>query len=158
MRRVALAEVFDRLEPAVTNIPGIRAFQAGLAVAYRELDRVDDADRLLDVESADGFESYPFDYTWTTSMLYLAEVCAYLDRREPAEVLAEKIAPWRAQVAYSAATCGGSLARGLGLVLATSGRHDEAVDAFEQALRVNERLKAPIFVARTELDLAQHTA
>jgi hypothetical protein len=55
-------------------------------------------------------------------------------------------------------TCHGSLARGLGLALATIDRRKDAVEAFEQALEMNRRLGAPILVARTELDLARTLA
>ena len=64
------------------------------------------------------------------------------------------LAPWRDQLDFTGITCNGSVARPLGLALATAGRFDEADDAFAQAAAVHERLDAPIELARTRVDWA----
>jgi tetratricopeptide (TPR) repeat protein len=153
-----LGEVLDVLEQTVEDNADFAPFRAGLAAALCDVDRVDDARQVIDVDVSDGFAQYPFDVSWTTSMLLLAEVVHSLSIREPAALLAELLEPWRGWVAYSTLTCHGSLARGLGLALATIDRRKDAVEAFEQALEMNRRLGAPILVARTELDLARTLA
>jgi class 3 adenylate cyclase/tetratricopeptide (TPR) repeat protein len=150
-----LGEIIDVLGRMVLENSDIAAFRAGMAAALCDLDRLDEVRQLLEDDFADGFARYPFDISWSSSMLYLSEACNQLGAREPASALAELIEPWRHQVAYTSITCGGSLARGLGLAHVTCGRHDEAVRAFRQALDVNRRLEAPILVATTELDLAR---
>ena len=52
-------------------------------------------------------------------------------------------------------TCEGSVARPLGLALATAGRFDEADEAFAEAAAVHERIDAPIELARTRVNWAQ---
>jgi hypothetical protein len=68
------------------------------------------------------------------------------------------LAPWRDQLAFTGITCTGSVARSLGVALATAGRLDEADEAFVQAAAVHERIDAPIELARTQLDWARMLA
>jgi hypothetical protein len=87
-----------------------------------------------------------------------ADAAAYLEHRSAALLLAQLLAPWRHQLAYTLVTCTGSVARPLGLALATAGRLDEADQAFTEAAAVNERIKAPIELARTQLNWAHMLA
>ena len=92
---------------------------------------------------------------WLTAMTLSADVAAYLEHRAAAPLLAELLAPWRDQLAFSGMTCEGSVARPLGLALATAGRFDEADEAFAQAAAVHERIDAPIELARTRVNWAR---
>ena len=88
-------------------------------------------------------------------MTLSVEVVAELEDQDAAEILAELLAPWRDQLAYNGVTCEGSVARLLGLALATAGRSDEAHEAFAQAVAIHERIDAPIELARTQVNWAR---
>ena len=135
--------------------PGLPAFRAALADALCEVDRLDDARVVFEPLAANGFTDFPFDATWLTAMTLSADAAASLEHRAAARLLAELLAPWRDQLAFTGITCDGSVARPLGLALATAGRLDEADEAFAQAAAVHERIDAPIELARTRVNWAQ---
>ena len=107
---------------------------------------------------ATGFAEFPFDPTWLTAMSLCADAAADLEHRSAAQALAELLAPWRDQFAFTGLTCNGSIARSLGLALATAGRLDEADEAFAQAAAVHEHVGAPIELARTQVNWARMLA
>jgi len=61
-------------------------------------------------------------------------------------------------VGYGKLTCSGSVARPLGLALATAHSFNEADQAFAQAAAVHERIDAPIELARTQVNWARMLA
>ena len=150
-----LDEIIDLVERAMAENPGIPAFRTALASALCEVDRRDDAREVFEPLVTSGFSDFPFHATWLTAMTLSAEVAGHLGHRAAATILAKLVAPWRDQLAYSGMTCEGSVARPLGLVLATAGRFDEADEAFAQAAAVHERIDAPIDLARTRVNWAQ---
>jgi tetratricopeptide (TPR) repeat protein len=149
-----LPEILPAFERTASENPGLPVLRAALGMALCEVGRFEDARQLAHADFEIAFAAFRRDNTWTTSMLCWAEVCRALDESEPASILVEALTPWRDQVATTGITCAGSLAYGLALALATTGRINEAADAFDQALDVNERLGAPILVARTEAAFA----
>jgi tetratricopeptide (TPR) repeat protein len=149
-----LAEILPTVERIVAENPGLHVYRAVLALALCDTQRLEDANAVARPDLADTFQSFPCDGLWGTSMLLWAEVCRHLNAVKPAQALVASLEPWRTHVATTGITCGGSLAYGLGLSLATAGDSEQAVEAFEQALDVNRRLGAPILVARTEADFA----
>ena len=54
-----------------------------------------------------------------------------------------------------ASVCTGSASRHLGQLADLLGRRDEAIDRFETALAMNERMRARPWVIHTQLDLAR---
>jgi class 3 adenylate cyclase len=148
-------EIIDLVEQAAAQNPGLPAVRSVLADSYCEVGRVADARALLDADTADGFTVFPFDSFWTTAMTIHARVAAVAGDERAASRLIELLNPWRDQVATTGATVLGSLAHPLGLALTTTGRLDEAEDAFTLAAAVNERLGAPILLAETQLELAR---
>jgi tetratricopeptide (TPR) repeat protein len=153
-----LDEIIELLEQAVVENPGITAFRAALVNALCETGRLEDAGDAFEPLVASRFTEFPFNGTWLTAMTFSADAAAYLEHREAAPILAELLAPWRDQLACTGVTCEGSVARPLGLALATVGRVDEADDAFAQAVAVHERMDAPIELARTQVNWARMLA
>jgi DNA-binding winged helix-turn-helix (wHTH) protein/tetratricopeptide (TPR) repeat protein len=146
-----LADVAEALEQVLDENPTLQVFRAGLAYAWCELGREPDARALtesLDV-SAGGAPQF-----WSTALMLWAEVCHRLALPVPASRLVPVLDDWRDRVASTGATTEGSIAHGLGLALATVGRSDDAAAALDIALIVNRRLRAPLFVARTQLAYA----
>ena len=150
-----LGEIIELLEQTVSENPGLSAFRAALACALCEVDRLGDAREVFEPLVTSAFTEFPFNATWLTSMTLSADTAAYLEHRAAALILAKLLAPWRHQLATSGMTCEGSVARPLGLALATAGRFDEANEAFAQAAAVHERIDAPIELARTRVNWAQ---
>ena len=76
---------------------------------------------------------------------------------ERSALLYEKLKPYgdRAVVIGLAAICLGSAETFLGKLAATIGRDREAAEHFERALAANRVLRAPVCVARTQLDYAR---
>nr|MDT0656970.1 AAA family ATPase [Micromonospora sp. DSM 115978] len=147
-----LAEVAETLERILDEHPTLQVFRAGLAYAWCEQGREQDARALTDsLDVSPGGEPQ----FWSTTLMLWAEVCHTLALPAPASQLVPLLDGWRDRVASTGATTEGSIAHGLGLALATLGRIDEAAAAYDLALTVNRRLRAPLFVARTQLALAE---
>src|SRR2546423_7683285 len=90
-------------------------------------------------------------------MTLLADCCVELQDRERAAQVHELLLPYRnANVVIGlAAVCLGSAARYLGRLAAAMGRPGEASRHFEQALKANAALKAPVCLAHTQIDYAE---
>jgi tetratricopeptide (TPR) repeat protein len=84
-------------------------------------------------------------------------VCAALGDGRRAALLYAKLEPYAGMnvVIGLAAVCMGSTESFLGKLAATMGRRDDASAHFERALVANAALKAPVCLARTQLDYAQ---
>ena len=150
-----ITELMDLIEQSAADNPGFPVRRASLANCYCEAGRVADARALLEADTADGFNAFPFDNLWTAAMTVYARVAAVAGDQRAASRLVDLLQPWRDQVATTGVLVLGSLAHPLGLALATTGRLDEAEDAFAQAAAVNERLGAPVLLAETHLELAR---
>ncbi len=148
-----LAEIIEPLEAAYDDTPGA-LMRAAYALALCELDRLDEARIVFEPLVTNRFAGFFLNTTWLIGMTACAEVAAYLEHRGAAATLAESLAPWRDQLACAGIVCAGSVARPLGLALATAGRLDEADEAFAQAAAVHERIDAPIELARTHVNWA----
>jgi DNA-binding SARP family transcriptional activator/tetratricopeptide (TPR) repeat protein len=147
-------ELIEPIERTASENPGLPVYRVVLVDALCSVDRLDDARVIFQPLSANGFIDVPFDIGWLTAMTWCADAAASLGDRAAASLLAGLLSPWRDQLGFSALTCGGSVARPLGLALATAGRFDEADEAFTQAAAVHERVDAPIELARTQIDWA----
>jgi DNA-binding SARP family transcriptional activator/tetratricopeptide (TPR) repeat protein len=150
-----LDEVIKLVEQTVAENPGLPVYRAVLAEGLCEVDRLDDARVVFEPLAANGFTDFRFDNLWLSALTLSVDTAASLEYRTAARLLAELLAPWRDQLDYNLVTCGGSVARPLGLALATAGRLDEADEAFAQAAAVHERIHAPIALARTQVDWAR---
>jgi tetratricopeptide (TPR) repeat protein len=150
-----LDETIEAIEEAVSENPGVPVYRAALISALCSVDRLDDARALFEPLAANRFTDFPFDLVWLTSLTYCADAAASLEHRAAARLLATLLAPWRNQLAFTGITCEGSVARPLGLALATVGRLDEADEAFAQAAAIHERIDAPIDLARTRVNWAR---
>jgi eukaryotic-like serine/threonine-protein kinase len=133
------------------------AWRAALAALLAEGGRTEEAQREIDALAAQGFEDIPQDGDWLIAMTLLADCCSELGDQERAAQLYEVLLPYRDGnvVIGLAAVCLGSAARYLGRLALAMGRGDEAVEHFEAALVANAALKAPVFLAHTQIDLAR---
>jgi tetratricopeptide (TPR) repeat protein len=150
-----LAELQPLIAQVVADNPGIPAFRAVLALACCEGDLDDEARRLLAHETSTAFSELPPDVTWLPGLAIYAEVAAHLQYAAAAEVLYELLSPWAGQVVYSGISAWGCVDHHLGAVAAVIGRYTEAEQHLGRAAELNAGLRAPIWVARTELATAR---
>jgi tetratricopeptide (TPR) repeat protein len=150
-----LAELQPLIAQVVADNPGIPAFRAVLALACCEGDLDDEARRLLAHETSTRFSELPPDVTWLPGLAIYAEVAAHLQDAAAAEVLYGLLAPWSGQVVYSGISAWGCVDHHLGAVAAVIGRYAEAEEHLRAAAERNAALRAPIWVARTELATAR---
>jgi tetratricopeptide (TPR) repeat protein len=150
-----LAELQPLIAQVVADNPGIPAFRAVLGLACCEGDLDDEARRLLAHETSTAFAELPPDVTWLPGLAIYAEVAAHLQDEAASEVLYELLLPWAGQVVYSGISAWGCVDHHLGAVAAVIGRYAEAEEHLRRAAELNASLRAPIWVARTELATAR---
>jgi tetratricopeptide (TPR) repeat protein len=150
-----LAELQPLIAQVVADNPGIPAFRAVLALACCEGDLDDEARRILRHETSSHFSELPPDVTWLPGLAIYAEVAAHVQDRAAAEVLYGLLEPWAGQVVYSGISAWGCVDHHLGATAAVIGRYAEAEEHLRRAAELNAELRAPIWVARTELATAR---
>jgi tetratricopeptide (TPR) repeat protein len=146
------------LEPAARRLaeefPERPAYRVALATLLWETGRLEQAG--AEVERV-AFDDIPVDLDWLTSITLLSDLCAELCDAPRSERLYELLLPYRDVnvVIGLGAACQGAAARYLGRLAAAVGRREEAAEHFEQALAANTALRAPVCLARTQLDYAR---
>jgi hypothetical protein len=117
-----------------------------------ESGREDEARELL---LAADFQSARGDETWLIAMLLWADACSRLRVLDRAGELYELLAPIRDQFGAGGTDASGSIGSALGRLAATLDRYEEAEAHFACAVEIEERLGAPLFVARTQVGWAR---
>ncbi len=87
-------------------------------------------------------------------MTYCADDAVDLGHTQAVQVLFDRLHPFRDLVSFNNGTVEGAISRSMGRMAHVLGRHDEAESLFQAALSMNERIKAPYWMARTKLDYA----
>jgi DNA-binding CsgD family transcriptional regulator/tetratricopeptide (TPR) repeat protein len=146
-RLAELAPVIGLL--AGTGGPG-GAWRPGLAALLAELGMEDEARRELSLVRREGFEPMRASL-WLASLTYLADACAAVGDDELAALVYPELAPHagRNVVIGHGVACYGAADRFLGLLAATLGDQDRAVEHFERALAFNRAMGATTWVAHT---------
>jgi tetratricopeptide (TPR) repeat protein len=127
-------------------------WRAAAALALTESAREDEArERAL----AEDLHSVPLDQVWAGAMLIWAEVCSRLRLPDRAGELYELVAPFSGQVVQAGFIVYGSSDWALGTLAATLERYEQAEGHFAAAAEIEERLGAPLFLARTRAGWAR---
>ena len=136
------------------SMPG---WQTALAHLYAAAERRPQAREVFERLAADDFSSLPRDSTWIGGLANLAATCAYLGDVARADTLARLLGPYRDRVVVvgQARICMGGVAHYLGLLAATRGEHGEALDHFQAAVGLHERLGARPRLANTLYELGR---
>ena len=115
----------------------------------------DPARRKLADLAETGFK-FPIDAKHSTTLAYVAEVCATLGAESHAATVFGLLAPYREMTITTGVTtvCYGSAGRYLGILADVLGQWDQAEELFEQALRMNQKMEALPWLAHTQRDLA----
>jgi DNA-binding CsgD family transcriptional regulator/tetratricopeptide (TPR) repeat protein len=125
-------------------------WRPGLAALLAELGMHDEARRELAQVRREGFDALRASL-WVASLTYLADASAAVGDDELAALIYPELAPLAGAnvVIGHGVACYGAADRYLGLLAATLGEHDRAVEHFEQSLAVNRRMGATTWVAHT---------
>jgi class 3 adenylate cyclase/tetratricopeptide (TPR) repeat protein len=150
-----LGEIVDLMRQAAEDNPGIPGLAAGLALAYCELDRAEEARPLLARFARNGFADVPRDVVTLTTLGLFSETAAELGEREAAAKLYERLEPFSGGLAFSGATIRGPVDLYLGRLAATCGRYDDAARHFAAAASLVERIEGPTWLARVRVGWAR---
>jgi hypothetical protein len=133
----------------VTNLPA--TYFVVRAHAARERDDRDGAREAFEVALDHGLLDLPHGPTWTISLTWAAEICAWLEDRPRAARLYDLLAPFADVMTYQY----GSVGRPVGRLAQTLERHDEAEQLLRDAVALCERMDARAFLAIARQDLAE---
>lgn len=152
-----LAELAPLVEHFVRATPEAATWRPGLALIFAELDRRDEARSEFEQLAADGFQGVTRDALWLMSMVYLADVCAYLGDAARADALYRLLAPYdgRNVVVGPNVACYGAVGRYLGMLAGVMGRWTEAERHFDAAIALNTRQGARPWLAHTRYRFAE---
>lgn len=150
-----LAEVAPIIKRLVDENPDETAWRPGFALIACDLGYKDPARRKLAELGEAGFK-FPFDAKRSTSLAYVAEVCATLDEVNHSSTVYGLLAHYRDMTITTGVTtvCYGSAGRYLGMLTDVLGQWDQAEEHFEQALSMNRDMGAWPWLAHTQRDLA----
>jgi tetratricopeptide (TPR) repeat protein len=151
-----LEDVEEELRAAATEevlYPSVKAALASLYADIGDTARCRDAFESL---AGQAFASIAFDDVWTYTICTLAHACHFLEDRERAAILYERLEPYahRNIVAPIEASLG-SAAWPLGRLAATLGAAEQAARWFERAAAANDRAGALPWAAHARLDHAR---
>ena len=149
-----LAELEPLIAQQVELNPGLPAFRGALALARSEAGMRDEALEVLAIDSASGFSEHPYDSNWLAGIAIYAQACSNLGEPVAAAKLYELLEPWGDHVAFNSATTWGLVERLLGTLARVLGRYDEAERRLVSAAERHEQMYAPVWLARTRVDLA----
>jgi hypothetical protein len=150
-----LDEIEALVASAAEQFPEIAGLRGLLALARCETGNLEQARVMLEDVAADGFASIPYDQLWLVTLTQWAMVAEHLGAPAPAAAAAERLEPWRRQVAFTGAHVFGSAALPLALCESVTKRFDLAEQHFADALETHDRLGAPVWSARTRLGWAR---
>jgi tetratricopeptide (TPR) repeat protein len=148
-----LGELVDR-RPRVLDAGGRRGTRAYLALAYCELDRIDEARRVFEPLTI-RIGELPVNIEQLELTTLSAAVCATLGDQPLAARLHNLLEPYAEQVVPNGAVWWGGVSHYLGLLATTLERYDEAEARFISAHTIHERIAAPTWLARTRLEWAR---
>jgi hypothetical protein len=110
----------------------------------------------LEALAVNQFRDLPRNLGWLQVLSRLADVVSFFGDAARATWLYDLLLPYADRCALTTLpTCRGSVARPLGLLAAVLGRYDAAERHFEDALAMNARIRARIWVAHTQHDYAR---
>jgi class 3 adenylate cyclase/tetratricopeptide (TPR) repeat protein len=104
---------------------------------------------------AEDLQKVPMDQTWSSVMFLWADVYGRLRMLDRAGELYELLEPYSRQLVVPGALAWGSVASALGTLAATLERYEQAEGHFAAAAAIEQRLGAPLFLARTHAGWAR---
>jgi DNA-binding CsgD family transcriptional regulator len=145
-----LAELAPAIRSVVSGGQSSDVWRPGLAALLAELGMKDQARAELARVRAEGFDALR-SKLWMASLTYLADACAAVGDDALAALVYPELAPLAGGnvVIGHGVACYGAADRYLGMLAATLGDHDRAVQHYERALAFNRAMDATTWVAHT---------
>jgi tetratricopeptide (TPR) repeat protein len=145
-----LAEVAPIIKRFIDKNPEKKTWRPGFALIASDLGLKEQAQRILDELRESNFD-LPFDAKRSTTLSYLAEVCAALGDRICSRRLYDLLEPYRDMTITAGimTVCYGSAGRFLGELADALDDWENAEEHFEDALRMNEEMEAWPWLAHT---------
>jgi DNA-binding SARP family transcriptional activator len=134
---------------SVTKVPV--TFSVVWAHAARERDDRDGAREAFERAVDQGLLDLPHGPTWTISLTWAADICAWLEDRPRAARLYDLLAPFAGVMTYQY----GAVGRPVGRLAKTLERPDEAEQLLRDAVALCERTDARAFLAMARHDLGE---
>ena len=147
-----LGEVVEQAVALTRRADSLEAHRPGAALALLHSGREDEARELALAEDLRGI---PWEQGWSAAVALWAMVCSGLGMVDRAGELYEMLTPFARQLAGNAAVVFGSIAWTLGTLASTLERYEQAEEHFAAAAEIEERLGAPLLLARTRADWAR---
>ncbi|MGO9875906.1 MAG: ATP-binding protein [Acidimicrobiia bacterium] len=149
-----LDEIADFLIDAARENPSIAALRSAVPLMLCELGRTDDAREHLAAEAVTGFD-FPYDGLWLSAMTNMTDVAATTGDHASARTLLATLGPFATHVINpSPALAFGAIGRALARAATLLGDYDQAEQWFATAHDIHNRLQAPYWTARGQLDHA----
>jgi tetratricopeptide (TPR) repeat protein len=139
-------ELLERLVRLAGKPDMLAHVRAEAALALIESDRADEARELA---LAEDFQILPWDFQWSTVVWPWADACSSLGLADRAAELYELLAPFAGQIACVGGVNFGSIDWALGALATTLERYEQAESHFTAAAALEQRLGAPLLLART---------
>jgi class 3 adenylate cyclase/tetratricopeptide (TPR) repeat protein len=145
-------ELAAQLAATAERLPGVPSLQAMLAVAYCELDRLDEARQAFSSLAESGLRNVPEDNMWAPTVAIASHVCARLEDADQAAILYDLLSPYGHLIVSHPLGWYGAFPHYLGVLSTTLGHYEDAQRHFSNATDIHERLPAPGSLARTRLE------
>ncbi|WP_083636554.1 adenylate/guanylate cyclase domain-containing protein [Bradyrhizobium sp. AS23.2] len=146
-----LAEIAPVIKHLINNEPDGNTWKPGFALVATELGFKPQAQKMLDELRQTCF-AFPMDAKRSTTLSYLADVCAALEDERCARALYDLLEPYRhvTVTAGIATVCYGSAGRFLGALADMLGDWDRSEEHFEEALQMDRHMHAWPWLAHAQ--------
>jgi class 3 adenylate cyclase len=150
-------ELLPAVRGLVERFPAIPAWRTARASLAATAGDSEEASAELERLAADDFAAIPRDINWLPAIALMGEAAALVGDRALAESLLEKLRPYDGKflVVGRAASTNGPVARVLGLLCWTMGRHDEAQAYLELGIEQSRRIGDRPFIALARAELGR---
>ncbi|MCW3018287.1 MAG: hypothetical protein JWN10_595, partial [Solirubrobacterales bacterium] len=145
-------ELVEQVVQSVREPDCLPAWRAAAALCLVESGREPEGRRLA---LAEDFRSVPWDATWSAAVFMWADVCSRLGLGDRAGELYQLLVPFSGPLASGGSLVYGTIAWSLGTLATTLKRYEQAEVHFAAAAEIDERLGAPLFLARTHASWAR---
>jgi tetratricopeptide (TPR) repeat protein len=124
---------------------------AGLAMGYAETSDFGAAGQLVTAARHAGFGS-SVDYIYLMVLTYWSVAAVEVGDVAAAAELYDQLFPWHDRVGFTGVAMTGAVDHYLGRLAVVLGKPEQAAEHFRRALAMHERLRAPFFIAQTQLE------
>jgi tetratricopeptide (TPR) repeat protein len=145
-------ELVEQILQLIDEPDSVDGFRAGAAIALLESGRADEARELA---LAEDLHSISWDSYWLLAIFLWADVCSRLGLVDRARELYELLAPYSRQLPIAGSLVYGSVDWALGTLATMLGRYEQTESHFAEAAELDERLGAPMLLARTRAGWAR---